>query len=249
MQEARYQGSIMLSCGFVIEHPALGKLFIKEEIRKPGQSKNFSPLLAAKALLESFEDINVVTYHTTLYQADGYRWFDGWIRVHHDSIEVMVGNLDALPFTRHDIDAVKIDYNDAVIKLQDDELIQDVRRFWSNYHDNILIPVPDELSKVYDELVSGNGDVWRTCEDPYRFFTRKQKERLMVRGWIENPLGDVYHYVDAEAVVSDERHKFDIRDEQLIWTAQRSVEQDDVITMFYDPEIKLTLFVEGDIDE
>ena len=112
-----------------------------------------------------------------------------------------------------------------------------------------MIPVPDELSKVYDELVSEKGDVWCTCEDPYRFFTRKQKERLMVRGWIENPLGDVYHYVDAEAVVSDERHKFDIRDEQLIWTAQRSVEQDGVITMFYDPEIKLTLFVEGDIDE
>lgn len=249
MQEPRYQGSIMLSCGFVIEHALLGKLFIKEEIRKPGQSKNFSPLLAAKALLESFEDINVVRYHTTLYQADGYRWFDGWVYVHHDRIDVVVVNLDALPFTCHDIDAVKIDCNDAVIKLQDDELIQDVRRFWSNYQDNILIPVPDELSKVYDELVSGNGDVWRTCEDPYRFFTRKQKERLMVRGWIENPLGDVYHHVDAEAVVSDERHKFDIRDEQLIWTAQRSVERDGVITMFYDPEIKLTLFVEGDIDE
>lgn len=249
MQEARYHGSIMLSCGFVIEHPMFGKLLIKEDIRKASQSKNFSPLLAAKALLDSFEDINVVRYHTTLYQADGYRWFDGWVHVHHDGIEIVVANLDALPFTRPDIDTAQIDHNNTVTKLQGDDLIQDVRRFWSSYQDNILIPVPDELSKIYDELVSDSGDAWWSCEDPYRFFTRKQKDRLMVRGWIENPQGTVYHYVDAEAVVSDERYKFDIRDEQLIWTAQRSVEQDGVITMFYDPEIKLTLFVEGDIDE
>ena len=248
MQEARYQGSIMLSCGFVIEHPMVGKLFIKEEIRKPGQSKNFSPLLAAKALLASFEDINAVNYHTTLYQADGYRWFDGWIRVHPDDIEVVVGNINVFPRRYIDVDTDPVDRT-HMVRLQGDELIQDVRRFWSNYQDNILIPVPDELSKVHDELVNENGDVWRTCEDPYRFFTRKQKERLMVRGWIENLLGDVYHYVDAEAVVSDERYRFDLQDEQLIWTAQRSLEQDGVVTMFYDPEIKLTLFVEGDIDE
>ncbi|EIP0347704.1 hypothetical protein LRN42_000066 [Shigella sonnei] len=249
MQEARYHGSIMLSCGFVIEHPIHGKLLIKEDIRKASQSKNFSPLLAAKALLASFDDIDVVVYRTPLYQVDGYNWFDGMIYVHHDRISVGVVNLDAYPFTRLDIDTVQIDLSSAVTKLQGDDLIQDVRRFWSSYQDNILIPVPDELSKIYDELVSESGDAWWSCEDPYRFFTRKQKDRLMVRGWIENPQGTVYHYVDAEAVVSDERYKFDIRDEQLIWTAQRLAEQDGVITMFYDPEIKLTLFAEGDIDE
>lgn len=231
MQEARYHGSIMLSCGFVIEHPIHGKLYIKEEIHKATQSKNYSPLLAAKALLDSFDDIDVVVFHTLLFRIDGNNWHDGWVRVYHDRIEIVKGN------------------DTETIELHGDDLLQDVRRFWSSYQDNILIPVPDELSKVYDELVSESGDVWQTCEDPYRFFTRKQKDRLMVRGWIENPEGAIYHYVDAEAVVSDERYKFDIRDEQLIWTAQRSAEQDGVITMFYDPEIKLTLFAEGDVDE
>lgn len=231
MEQARYQGSIMLSCGFVIEHPIHGKLYIKEEIHKATRTKNYSPLLAAKALLDSFDDIDVVVFHTLLFRIDGNNWYDGWVRVYHDRIEIVKGN------------------DTETIELQGDDLLQDVRRFWSSYQDNILIPVPDELSKVYDELVNENGDVWQTCEDPYRFFTSKQKDRLMVRGWIENPQGTVYHYVDAEAVVSDERYKFDIQDEQLLWTAQRSDEQDGVITMFYDPEIKLTLFVEGDIDE
>lgn len=246
MQEARYQGSIMLSCGFVIEHPIHGKLLIKEDIRKASQSKNFSPLLAAKALLASFDDIDIVSYQTTLYNVDGYGWIYGWVCVQHDRIDVVVGNEKAFWFNEPKTNFA--DHTHAV-KLQSDALLQDVRRFWSGYQDNILIPVPDELSKVYDELVSESGDVWQTCEDPYRFFTRKQKDRLMVRGWIENPEGAIYHYVDAEAVVSDERYKFDIRDEQLIWTAQRSAEQDGVIAMFYDPEIKLTLFAEGDVDE